>query len=127
MLTECVPQLRTTQAVHSLFSSSHVLSARPGALRDREPGYLSRSLARHLATMCRQYNDYGSAVRDMDEGNLNSLDFPESNRGRGVAVESDTAVVNDKDPGVKCQRSPQTHQCLSKRCNEERAHGDCRV
>lgn len=39
--------------------------------------YLSQSLARHLATMCRQYNDYGSAMRDTDEGNLNSLDFPE--------------------------------------------------
>lgn len=39
--------------------------------------YLSHSLARHLATMCRQYNDYGSAARDADEGNLNSLDFPD--------------------------------------------------
>ncbi|KAL8897928.1 MAG: hypothetical protein Q9207_006959 [Kuettlingeria erythrocarpa] len=40
-------------------------------------GYLSRSLCRHLATMCRQYNDYGSAKRDAEEYNLNSLDFPE--------------------------------------------------
>ena len=27
--------------------------------------------------MCRQYNDYGSATRDKQERNLNSLDFPE--------------------------------------------------
>ncbi|CAI6331418.1 unnamed protein product [Periconia digitata] len=37
--------------------------------------YFSKSLCRHLATMCRQYNDYGSATRDAAEGNLNSLDF----------------------------------------------------
>ncbi|KAI4213987.1 MAG: hypothetical protein LQ351_003391 [Letrouitia transgressa] len=39
--------------------------------------YLSKCLCRHLATMCRQYNDYGSAKRDAEENNLNSLDFPE--------------------------------------------------
>ncbi|KAL8848314.1 MAG: hypothetical protein Q9221_006668 [Calogaya cf. arnoldii] len=42
-----------------------------------QAGYLSRSLCRQLATMCRQYNDYGSAERDAAECNLNSLDFPE--------------------------------------------------
>ncbi|PYI10684.1 hypothetical protein BO78DRAFT_414321 [Aspergillus sclerotiicarbonarius CBS 121057] len=39
--------------------------------------YLSRSIIRHLAVMCRQYNDYGSVMRDTNEGNLNSLHFPE--------------------------------------------------
>lgn len=34
-------------------------------------------MCRHLATLCRMYNDWGSAVRDNEEGNLNSLDFPE--------------------------------------------------
>lgn len=73
----------------------------PGRFEGPQARYLSRSLARHLATMCRQYNDYGSAVRDMDEGNLNSLDFPEFHRGGGVAVESDTAVVvKDENPSV---------------------------
>jgi hypothetical protein len=37
--------------------------------------YLSRSVMGHLAAMCRQYNDYGSAMRDRDEDNLNSMDF----------------------------------------------------
>jgi hypothetical protein len=37
--------------------------------------YLSRTVAHHLSVICRQYNDYGSAVRDHEEGNLNSLDF----------------------------------------------------
>ncbi|KAE8408331.1 terpene synthase family protein [Aspergillus pseudonomiae] len=39
--------------------------------------YLAESLCRHLATMCRQYNDYGSIARDRAEGNLNSVNFPE--------------------------------------------------
>jgi hypothetical protein len=39
--------------------------------------YLSQDLCSHLATMCRQYNDYGSVARDRAEANLNSLDFSE--------------------------------------------------
>ena len=39
--------------------------------------YLFQALTRHLAIMCRQYNDYGSVERDAEENNLNSLDFPE--------------------------------------------------
>ncbi|KAJ5722104.1 Ent-kaurene synthase [Penicillium malachiteum] len=37
--------------------------------------YFARALALHLATMCRQFNDYGSHSRDQQEHNLNSLDF----------------------------------------------------
>ena len=37
--------------------------------------YLSQDVCRHLATMCRQYNDYGSMARDREEHNLNSMDF----------------------------------------------------
>ena len=39
--------------------------------------YLMEDLYRHLGTMCRQYNDYGSIARDRAEGNLNSINFPE--------------------------------------------------
>ncbi|RWA06352.1 hypothetical protein EKO27_g8753 [Xylaria grammica] len=39
--------------------------------------YLADALSQHLAALCRQYNDYGSARRDQAEGNLNSLNFPE--------------------------------------------------
>ncbi|EXL39270.1 hypothetical protein FOCG_18115 [Fusarium oxysporum f. sp. radicis-lycopersici 26381] len=39
--------------------------------------YLAAAVCRHLATMCRMYNDVGSAERDKEEGNLNSLDFSE--------------------------------------------------
>lgn len=45
--------------------------------------------------MCRQYNDFGSAARDTEEGNLNSLDFPEFSRGwREDVGERITAAVN---------------------------------
>ncbi|CAJ2506594.1 Uu.00g077800.m01.CDS01 [Anthostomella pinea] len=39
--------------------------------------YLASALSRHLASLCRLYNDYGSTARDLEEGNLNSLNFPE--------------------------------------------------
>ncbi|KAJ5663603.1 hypothetical protein N7507_004334 [Penicillium longicatenatum] len=39
--------------------------------------YLAQDVCRHLATMCRQHNDYGSIVRDRKEKNLNSINFPE--------------------------------------------------
>jgi hypothetical protein len=43
--------------------------------------YLAAATCRHLATMCRMYNDYGSVARDMAEKNLNSIDFPEFELG----------------------------------------------
>lgn len=39
--------------------------------------YLAARWCRHLAVMCRMYNDLGSVARDVAEGNLNSIDFPE--------------------------------------------------
>ncbi|EHA49536.1 ent-kaurene synthase [Pyricularia oryzae 70-15] len=42
-----------------------------------EQKYFAAAANRHLATMCRMYNDYGSVSRDAAESNLNSLDFPE--------------------------------------------------
>ena len=39
--------------------------------------YLAEDACRHLATLCRQYNDYGSMARDRAEENLNSVNFPE--------------------------------------------------
>ncbi|CAI6087703.1 unnamed protein product [Clonostachys chloroleuca] len=39
--------------------------------------YLAEDLCRHLASICRIYNDYGSVKRDAKEDNLNSINFPE--------------------------------------------------
>lgn len=39
--------------------------------------YIVEAVSRHSSTACRIFNDFGSAQRDWDEGNLNCLDFPE--------------------------------------------------
>jgi hypothetical protein len=52
---------------------------------DMTQRYMLEDACRHLATMCRQYNDIGSLVRDGDEGNLDSINFPEFEDGMGSA------------------------------------------
>lgn len=78
--------VRTTSADHTScpYSFSFVgclMSARLLNGRDCFPSvhekYLAAVSCRHLATMCRMYNDYGSIGRDASEGNLNSVNFPE--------------------------------------------------
>ncbi|KAI0466916.1 hypothetical protein F4859DRAFT_526196 [Xylaria cf. heliscus] len=39
--------------------------------------YVAEDLCRHLSSLCRMYNDYGSLQRDAEERNLNSINFPE--------------------------------------------------
>jgi hypothetical protein len=81
--------VRTTSADHiSCPYSFHFVSCLLGASLTPGGGggdcfptvgekYLAAAVCRHLSTMCRMYNDLGSAERDRDEGNLNSIDFPE--------------------------------------------------
>jgi hypothetical protein len=54
--------------------------------------YALEDACRHLAAMCRQYNDLGSVSRDQNEGNLNSVNFPEFSRrcGNVAAASTDT-------------------------------------
>jgi hypothetical protein len=86
--TPILPQLsyfnwvRTTSAEHTSCPFSFIffqclISSTEGenALHTTRQKYLVDDLCRHLATTCRQYNDYGSLARDRTEGNLNSLDF----------------------------------------------------
>jgi hypothetical protein len=42
-----------------------------------EQKYYSATANRHLSTLCRMENDYGSVKRDRAERNLNFIDFPE--------------------------------------------------
>lgn len=42
-----------------------------------EEKYIAEAMCRHLAVLCRMYNDYGSLRRDRDEKNLNSINFPD--------------------------------------------------
>ena len=75
--------VRSTSADHTSCPYSFVflqcLMAKSGlpAFRGAKQKYLMESMCRHLATMCRQYNDFGSIARDRAEKNLNSVNFPE--------------------------------------------------
>ena len=67
--------------------------------------YYAQALCGHLATMCRQYNDYGSVGRDQEEGNVNSVDFPEfhhsSVSGSEIDGEGDEDGEKEKEKGIK--------------------------
>ena len=57
--------------------------------------YLAEDASRHLATLCRQYHDYGSVARDRAERNLNSVNFPEF--GGAEAAVTDRGDDDDDD------------------------------
>jgi hypothetical protein len=54
--------------------------------------YFAESWCRHLAIMCRMYNDIGSIARDAAEANLNSVDFPEFAYAKPVPVTNGNGV-----------------------------------
>lgn len=76
--------------------------------------YLAQDVCRHLATMCRQYNDYGSVARDRAEKNLNSVDFPEFDARGGDAG----AMMMDQGSGES--RAPEATGDGEKCADEER-------
>ncbi|KAK0701337.1 hypothetical protein B0T21DRAFT_455875 [Apiosordaria backusii] len=51
--------------------------------RGAKEGYLAGAVTRRLSALCRQKNDYGSVLRDRQEGNLNSVDFLTQDRKCG--------------------------------------------
>ena len=75
--------VRTTSADHTSCPYSFVfflclIGEDGGAMKmNVHQRYALEDACRHLATMCRQYNDLGSVARDQEEKNLNSVNFPE--------------------------------------------------
>ncbi|KAI1319562.1 hypothetical protein F5Y16DRAFT_405936 [Xylariaceae sp. FL0255] len=79
--------VRNTSADHTscpfsfVFFNSLLYTSSQGKCADvfgsARTAYLAEDLYRHLATLCRMENDYGSLRRDMKECNLNSLNFSE--------------------------------------------------
>ncbi len=51
--------------------------------------YYSARANRHLSTLCRMENDYGSVTRDRRERNVNSVDFPEFCPGKDGISEAE--------------------------------------
>ena len=94
--------VRTTSADHTscpyAFAFYSCLIAKPAqdCFHGVKQTYLAQDLCRHLATMCRQYNDYGSIARDRAEKNLNSVNFPEFGAGVGeVGGDVETRLKGD--------------------------------
>jgi hypothetical protein len=58
--------------------------------------YALEDACRHLAAMCRQYNDLGSVVRDQEEANLNSVNFPEFSVRETVSPTTTDQLVSRK-------------------------------
>ncbi|POS70579.1 ent-kaurene synthase [Diaporthe helianthi] len=58
--------------------------------------YYAAAACQHLATMCRMYNDHGSAARDLDEANVNSIDFPEFTLNEQFPQGVDIATKKEK-------------------------------
>ena len=54
-----------------------------------EQKYYSARANRHLSTLCRMENDYGSVARDRRERNVNSVDFPEFRPGKDGITEAE--------------------------------------
>ncbi|KAI0847854.1 Ent-kaurene synthase [Daldinia vernicosa] len=79
--------VRSTSANHTSCPFSFVffnclvpkLSSR--VFKTARSSYLAEDMCRHLASLCRMYNDHGSVARDRDEDNLNSVNFPEFHLG----------------------------------------------
>ena len=55
--------------------------------------YMAHDLCSHLAVMSRLYNDYGSTARDRDEGNINSINFPEFNSNKEIHTNTEPSSV----------------------------------
>lgn len=65
--------------------------------------YIAQDLCGHLARMCRLYNDLGSLKRDIAEGNLNCVNFPELWHGPGSLKAPDPveeSIGEDKSDNV---------------------------
>ncbi|KAI0883796.1 uncharacterized protein GGS22DRAFT_180426 [Annulohypoxylon maeteangense] len=58
-------------------ASPQVSQAHGGILASARTAYLAEDTCRHLASLCRMYNDLGSVRRDAEEASLNSVNFPE--------------------------------------------------
>lgn len=83
-------QLFACLTSHSLAvkAGQHKAAHDPYCFASAHAKYVAETVARRLAAMCRMYNDYGSAARDAEEVNLNSLDFNEFGSTDGASRSS---------------------------------------
>ncbi|KAK9786221.1 putative ent-kaurene synthase protein [Seiridium cardinale] len=68
-----------------------------GILSSARTAYLAEDACRHLASLCRMYNDYGSLERDVEEHALNSVNFPEFFYQAGKQASPTTSSTSNGD------------------------------
>ena len=88
----------------ALAADSYPLNGASISRRGARIEYLLTAVSRHLAAMCRQYNDYGSLQRDREEGNVNSLDFAEFSNTNRCVVSARTNGENSN--GAATSKTP---------------------
>jgi hypothetical protein len=107
--------VRTTSADHTSCPYSFVFflclisESGKNIIANLHQRYALEDACHHLATTCRQYNDFGSVVRDQEERNLNSVNFPEF-----VTAQSETPV------STKELRDRRKHDLLTVAAYEKR-------
>ncbi|KAJ5101069.1 hypothetical protein N7456_007121 [Penicillium angulare] len=74
--------------------------------------YIAQDLCRHLATMCRQYNDYGSIARDREEKNLNSINFPEFHLSEESKADESPDMSDDSVKQILMSVAGYERECL---------------
>ncbi|KAI0426880.1 hypothetical protein F5Y09DRAFT_317706 [Xylaria sp. FL1042] len=82
--------------------------------------YYAAAACQHLAAMCRMYNDHGSAVRDHDEANVNSVDFAEF--GPRVTNSGDNEMARKKEALFEVAQYERS--CIEEAFRRLEAHGD---
>jgi hypothetical protein len=108
--------VRTTSADHTSCPYSFVFflcligESGKNIIANVHQRYALEDACHHLATTCRQYNDFGSVVRDQEERNLNSVNFPEF-----VTTQSE-ALVSAKDLNDRRKHDLLMVAAYEKRC-----------
>lgn len=108
--------VRTTSADHTSCPYSFVFflcligESGKNIIANVHQRYALEDACHHLATTCRQYNDFGSVVRDQEERNLNSVNFPEFD------VAKNGALLNAKELNERRKIDLLTVAAYEKRC-----------
>ncbi|KAK3934391.1 hypothetical protein QBC46DRAFT_427605 [Diplogelasinospora grovesii] len=91
----CLAAAAAAAAAASLTGTSGPLEGGASFFQGVRQHYLSQAASRHLAHLCRGYNDLGSVARDRAEGNLNSLNFAEFHEAPGGGGGEEETVKKD--------------------------------
>ena len=100
------------------------LVSKPGEefFRSVKSKYFAQAAVKHLATLCRQYNDYGSISRESAEHSLNSLTFPDFFEDDSNHHCSDTGAAVVKSAEAAEKRKANLYELAEFECqNLERA------